>query len=411
MVNKTMKQLSDELLECLKNRGNSASGQNNYRYILNVMTKYCNQHNNGYYSSEVIADCISVQYGIGDITVYSGKKARHKSSVCRIVKMLADLNAGIEPKSRYIEKSSVLSVSEFNTALDAFYQCHFRNGYSKAGAGAYRHYAESFLEFCEISKIKCFSEITSFTVNEYMLTLTGLAKATVKGRLGGLRIFLRYLYTEKYITTNLGDDIIPLKVKGQLRIPSVWQHDEVLKLLSVIDRGNPSGKRDYAMILIVARLGIRIGDLCKLQFQNIDWRNNKIEFTQGKTQYKIALPLLKDVGWALIDYIQNGRPNIDTPYIFVTHVAPFKPFDESNHHSRMIRKYMQLAHLPYTYTKKCGMHALRHTLATTMLENHEDYSNISAALGHRSEDSASVYLKTSIELLRECALKIPEVSK
>ena len=150
------------------------------------------------------------------------------------------------------------------------------------------------------------------------------------------------------------------------------------------------------MILIVARLGIRIGDLCKLQFQNIDWRNNKIEFTQGKTQYKIALPLLKDVGWALIDYIQNGRPNIDTPYIFVTHVAPFKPFDESNHHSRMIRKYMQLAHLPYTYTKKCGMHALRH---------------ISAALGHRSEDSASVYLKTSIELLRECALKIPEVSK
>ena len=57
--------------------------------------------------------------------------------------------------------------------------------------------------------------------NEYMLTLTGLAKTTVKGRLGRVRIFLRYLYTEKYITTNLGDDIIPLKVKGQLRIPSV----------------------------------------------------------------------------------------------------------------------------------------------------------------------------------------------
>ena len=132
---------------------------------------------------------------------------------------------------------------------------------------------------------------------------------------------------------------------------------------------------------------------------------------QGKTQYKIALPLLKDVGWALIDYIQNGRPNIDTPYIFVTHVVPFKPFDESNHHSRMIRKYMQLAHLPYTHTKKCGMHALRHTLATTMLENHEDYSNISAVLGHRSEDSASVYIKSSVELLRECALEIPEVSE
>ncbi len=411
MVNKTMAQLSDELFDYLKNRGISANGQNNYRYILNVMTKYCARHNNGYYSGEVIADCISARYGIDDIAEYNGKKDNYKLKICRIVKILADLNAGNNPQNRYIEKSSSLSVSEFNTVLDTFYQYHLRHGYSKSGADAYRHYAERFLEFCEKYEVKCFSDITSFTVNGYVLSLTSFAKATIKGRLGGVRIFLRYLYTEKYITTNLGEDIIPLKVKGQLRIPSVWQHDEVLKLLSVIDRGNPSGKRDYAMILIVARLGIRIGDLCRLQFQNIDWRNNKIEFTQGKTQYKIALPLLKDVGWALIDYIQNGRPDVDTPYIFVTHVVPFKPFDESNHHSRMIKKYMQLAHLPYTRTKKCGMHALRHTLATTMLENHEDYSNISAALGHRSEDSASVYLKTSIELLRECALEIPEVSE
>lgn len=411
MVNKTMEQLSDELFDYLKNRGISANGQNNYRYILNVMTKYCTQHNNGYYSDKVIADCISARYGIDDITEYNGKKDNYKLKICRVVKILADLNACNDPQNRYIEKSSSLSIPEFNTVLESFYQYHLRHGYSKLGADAYRHYAERFLEFCEKSEVKCFSEITSSTVNGYVMSLAGFAKATVKGRLGGVRIFLRYLYTEKYITTNLGDDIIPLKVKGQLRIPSVWQHDEVLRLLSVIDRGNPSGKRDYAMILMVARLGIRIGDLCRLQFQNIDWRNNRIEFTQGKTQYKIALPLLKDVGWALINYIQNGRPNIDTPYIFVTHVVPFKPFDESNHHSRMIKKYMQLAHLPYTRTKKCGMHALRHTLATTMLENHEDYSNISAALGHRSEDSASVYLKTSVELLRECALEIPEVSE
>lgn len=411
MVNKTMKQLSNELLEYLKNRGNSANGQNNYRHILNVMTRYCDQYNDGYYSSKVINECVSVRYGIADITGYSGKRDRYKSKISRIVKMLADLNAGIEPQNRYIEKSSSLSVSDFNAVLESFYQYHLRHGYSKSGANNYRRCAKRFLDFCEKSEVKCFLDITSFTVNEYVLTLTDFAKATVKGLLGGVRIFLRYLYTENYISSNLGDDIIPLKVKGQLRIPSVWQHNEVLELLSVIDRGNPSGKRDYAMILIVARLGIRIGDLCRLQFGNIDWRNNKIEFTQRKTQYKIALPLLKDVGWALIDYIQNGRPNIDTPYIFVTHVVPFKPFDESNHHTRMIRKYMQLAHLPYAHTKKCGMHALRHTLATTMLENHENYSNISAVLGHRSEDSASTYLKTSIKLLRECALEIPEVSE
>lgn len=152
MVNKTMKQLSDELLDYLKNRGISANGQNNYRYILNVMTKYCNQHNNGYYSNDVIADCISVRYRINDITEYKGKKDNHKLKICRIVKILADLNEGLEPQNRYIEKSPSLSVSEFNTALNAFYQEHLRHGYSKAGADNYRHCAKSFLEFCEICR-------------------------------------------------------------------------------------------------------------------------------------------------------------------------------------------------------------------------------------------------------------------
>lgn len=182
-----------------------------------------------------------------------------------------------------------------------------------------------------------------------------------------------------------------------------------MKLLSVIDRGNPTGKRDYAMLLIVARLGIRIGDLCNLKFSNIDWSNQRIDFVQGKTQHRISLPLLKDVGWALIDYIQNGRPKIDTPYIFVTHVAPFKEFDQGNRHSRMVRKYMNLAHLTSVNTHKCGMHSLRHTLASTMVENREKFSNISATLGHRSEDSTAIYLKTGVELLRDCALEIPEV--
>ena len=137
--------------------------------------------------------------------------------------------------------------------------------------------------------------------------------------------------------------------------------------------------------------------------------NQRIDFVQGKTQHRISLPLLKDVGWALIDYIQNGRPKIDTPYIFVTHVAPFKEFDQGNRHSRMVRKYMNLAHLTSVNTHKCGMHSLRHTLASTMVENREKFSNISATLGHRSEDSTAIYLKTGVELLRDCALEIPEV--
>ena len=367
------------------------------------------QHNEGYYSNEAIANCIAEHYGIDDINAYKSRSHPHKNKICRIVRALSDLNDGTMPKDRYIVKANVLITAEFNDVLKAFHENHIKYGYSVNTADNYQRMALRFLMFCEDSNIRTFSDITQKMINEYILMLDGFKKSTVKNHLGGLRIFLRYLYTEKYIPTNLGDDIVPLKVKSQMRIPSVWQHNEVLKLLSVIDRGNPSGKRDYAMILMVARLGIRVGDLCRLQFQDIDWRNNKIEFTQGKTQYRMALPLLKDVGWALIDYIQNGRPKVDTPYIFVTHVAPFKPFDGDNHHSRMIKKYMMLAHLPVSAFQKYGMHSLRHTLATTMLENHEKFSNISAVLGHRSEDSATAYIKTSTALLRNCSLPIPEV--
>lgn len=407
--NKPMETLAKQLMDYLVDRKCAKCNQDNYRYALSGIIDYCNCNNDGYYSEDIIAKYVAEKYDIHDYYSYNSRENHYLSKICRICKMLKDLNEGRTPESRYLIKSECLSIREFSDVIEDFHKYYISYGYSKGCANLYRHYAKLFLEHCERIGITEINDIDESVINRFILTLTEYSKPTIKNCLGGLRAFFRYLYTEKYISNNLGDSIIPLKIKGQIRIPSVWQHDEVLKLLSVIDRGNPSGKRDYAMILTVARLGIRVGDLCRLQFSNIDWNNQRIDFVQGKTQHRISLPLLKDVGWALIDYIQNGRPKIDTPYIFVTHVAPFKEFDDDNHHSRMVKKYMHLAHLPSANTHKCGMHSLRHTLASTMVENREKFSNISAALGHRSEDSTAIYLKTGVELLRDCALEVPEV--
>lgn len=407
--NKPMEALAKQLMDYLVDRKCAKCNQDSYRYALSGIIDYCVRNNSGYYSDETIAKYVAEKYDIHDYYSYNSRENHYLSKICRICKMLKDLNEGRKPESRYLIKSECLSIQDYSDVIEDFHKYYIGYGYSKGCANLYRHYAKLFLEHCERVGITNINDIDESVINQFMLTLTKYSKSTIKNCLGGLRAFFRYLYTENYITKNLGDTIIPLKVKSQRRIPSVWQHDEVLKLLSVIDRGNPSGKRDYAMILTVARLGIRIGDLCRLQFSNIDWNNRRIDFVQGKTQHRVSLPLLKDVGWALIDYIQNGRPKIDTPYIFVTHVAPFKEFDDDNHHSRMVRKYMHLAHLPSANTHKCGMHSLRHTLASTMVENREKFSNISAALGHRSEDSTAIYLKTSVELLRDCALEVPEV--
>ena len=118
---------------------------------------------------------------------------------------------------------------------------------------------------------------------------------------------------------------------------------------------------------------------------------------------------MKDVGWAIIDYVQNGRPKIDSPYIFLTHIPPFKHYSSSNHLHATIAKYLALTDIQNQPRKKRGMHSLRHTLANRLQENRESYHTISSALGHSSPDSASVYGKTDIELLRECALDPLEV--
>ena len=330
--NKPMEVLKKQLMNYLIERKCAKNNQDNYRYALNGMIDYCNRNNDGYYSDEAIAKYVAEKYDIHDYYSFHSCDNHYLSQICRICKILKDLNENRIPENRYLAKTECLSISEFANAIDDFHKYYIGFGYSKGCADIYRKYATLFLEHCENTGLTNINDIDEMVINQFILTLTQYSKSTIKNCLGGLRAFFRYLYMENCIGKNLGDSIIPLKVKSQTRIPSVWQHDEVLKLLSVIDRGNPTGKRDYAMLLIVARLGIRIGDLCNLKFSNIDWSNQRIDFVQGKTQHRISLPLLKDVGWALIDYIQNGRPKIDTPYIFVTHVAPFKEFDQGNRH-------------------------------------------------------------------------------
>ena len=243
----------------------------------------------------------------------------------------------------------------------------------------------------------------------YTSTLAEHNRSTIKTNLGPVRIFLRFLFRNEYIARDFSQFVGKVSVRTQTKIPSVWTKEEVVKLLAAIDRGNPSGKRDYAIILLVARLGIRIGDVNNLKFENIDWRKNNISFVQNKTGNRVTLPLLKDVGWAIIDYVKNGRPKMDSPYLFLTHIPPLKNYAGENHLYATIQKYLSLTDIQDQPRKKRGMHSLRHTLANRLQENREPYHTISSALGHASPDSAAVYVKTDIELLRECALDPAEV--
>jgi integrase len=184
--------------------------------------------------------------------------------------------------------------------------------------------------------------------------------------------------------------------------------DDLQKLISAVDRGSPIGKRDYAIILLACRLGLRVTDIKNLTFENFHWNNNCLVFVQSKTRTTISLPLVKDVGWAAIDYLKYGRPKVDTDCVFVRHVPPFLPFSEGYNLQNIIVKYMRLAHIPISSKRRMGMHSFRHTLASLLLESNTPLPVISDVLGHVDTDSTAVYLKVDIKKLKECPLNIKE---
>ena len=154
---------------------------------------------------------------------------------------------------------------------------------------------------------------------------------------------------------------------------------------------------------------MRCTDIKQLKMDNFHWEERNLVFIQSKTKTPLSLPLTPEVGWAVIDYLKYGRPKIDSPYLFVRHMAPFGPFSEDDHLNQLIKGYMELAHLP-TLKKRRGMHSLRHTMASMLLEKDTPLSIISDILGHTDVDSTAVYLKVDMKKLKECPLTFEEVS-
>lgn len=400
--------LISEIETALAERGQSANSVAQYHYIYQVFIAYSKSFGEEHFNRSILDQCLCEHYGITDEKVLS-RRQHYKKKVLRAFRILCDHAEGKAFANRYIDTNISLKTDEYIRAIDAFRDSYHKSGHRPKTLAHYQSGSERFLEYAEQNDVFCFNDISAELINGYTLTLSDYHKCTVKSMLGILRIFLKFLYTNEYAARDLSGLVAGIRVRTYTKIPSVWDKDEVLQLLAAIDRANPSGKRDYAIILLVARLGLRVGDVNNLKFENIDWRKSIIDFTQNKTHHSGRLPLLKDVGWAIIDYIENGRPKVDSPFVFLTHIPPFQRYADDNHLHATIKKYMAVAGIQNQTRQKRGMHSLRHTLANRLSENRVSRHTISSALVHSSPDSADVYLKTDIELLRECSLSPSEV--
>jgi site-specific recombinase XerD len=267
----------------------------------------------------------------------------------------------------------------------------------------------AFIYYLDTRGLRGVGEITPLVLSEYLRTTYVHHEKSMSAIMTAIRTFLKFLYLEGYIEKELAHQLPQMKKYYCPAIPSVWRTDDVKRMLNCIDRGNPVGKRDFAILLLAAKLGMRVGDIKGLRLRDLNWDIKTIEVNQSKTGRLVNYPILDDVGWALIDYLRNGRPCTDSQFVFVRMNAPFDAFGENANLHNIITKYTRLAGIRIPLGARHGLHSLRHTLASTLLERGTPLPLISSILGHLTSKSTSIYLQTSIEGLRRCALDPEEV--
>lgn len=338
-----------------------------------------------------------------------GTISQQRIQLLRVIHLLSDYQLHGVLTRRYTASKNQIQLSSKNAMIFDEFFTHLK--VVELSHSTIKHYSRMskvFLDYLSQRQITDISTVDLSICNDFIKTFSNYSFKTVEQNICGLRFFLRYLHFKNMLSIDLASRIHMPAISKTSSIPSVWSIEEITKLLKAIDRNNPIGKRDYAMILLACILGIRSSDIKNLKFENLDWENKKISFVQHKTKKTLTLPLPNEVGWAIIDYIKNGRPIFyDTPYIFIKHMPPFDSFSEENHLNDIIKRYMNKAAIPVTKNRHSGFHSMRHTAASLLLEVGTQLPIITEILGHSNPDITAVYLKTDIDKLKECVLPLP----
>lgn len=279
---------------------------------------------------------------------------------------------------------------------------------SKSTQNHYLNTLHGLLTFLSGKEIKSVADINEVYLVSFMKSLNPATLPTNHSKLGVIKSFFAYLYTEKILGKDYSDVIQRTNYKSQPKLPSFFSAEDITCIIEKIDRGNPSGKRDYVLVLLAAKLGLRVSDIAQLKFENINWDKGIIEIVQFKTKKEITLPLLPEIGNAIVDYLKYARPVSSAPYCFLQHIYPFKsitPEDVTNRIALHIRRSGIVLK-----NRHKGAHALRHSFATHLLENKTPLPVISEALGHRHTASTMLYLRVDKQQLKQCALDVPMVA-
>ncbi|MFC1795011.1 site-specific integrase [Planctomycetota bacterium] len=215
-----------------------------------------------------------------------------------------------------------------------------------------------------------------------------------------LRNFFRFLYMRGKTDTNLAG-AVPTVPRWQLtKIPKILQPEQTKRILQSCDKNTAMGKRDHAILLLIARLGLRAGEIVHLELDDIFWEASEL-IVRGKSNREERLPLPHDVGQAITTYLCDSRPHCSSRRLFIRMLAPLQGFYNSVAVSNIVQRYIARAGINIDFK---GVHLFRHTLATNMLRGGATLSEIGEILRHQLPSTTEIYAKVDFKALKAIAL-------
>jgi site-specific recombinase XerD len=395
-------ELISKVLDAYKDLGYSRQSVDKIRSVYKELAWYCTQHNELTYSLELME---RFQREVYDEE--HGDKERHWG-IKRAVNMLHDyrLFGAVLRKSK---KERVFK-PQFAESCEWYIESLLTRNLGERTVYNHRLSLIRFTDYLDSHGVASPEEIRMDHISGFIkLVIRNFSNRRMGHELNVVKCYVKLLFERGRHLEDLSGKVPKMPAGSTYHnIPSAYSKDEVARMLACVERDSPVGKRDYAVLLLASRLGLRASDVRSLTFDNIDWDNALIRIVQTKTGEPLTLPLVPEVGWALIEYIQHSRPQTEAKELFVR-LRP--PHTQMSNFNAIVIKYLHRAGIAIEAHKHHGLHSLRHSLATRLLEESTPLHVIQEVLGHLNAESTSVYMGVDIGQLKQCALEVPNESR
>lgn len=348
---------------------------------------------------QLVGTVLSKAHAAALATMHTNKLDQKKYCLERFIDALVEAGAAERTKAK---KKAPTPLDR----LKAEYERYLRDQRGLTDATIYHcvRFLDRFMTFRFGEKLGGFDEITPHDVVEFIRQLRGGTAPRDKTAPSHLRNLFRFLFWSGKTKRDLAASIPRARQPARTTLPRYLKPEEVDKLLDASWAPTPVGRRNYAMLMVLARLGLRAPEVIAIRLDDIDWRNGTI-LIRGKGKRHDRMPLPDDLGKAIVDYIKNGRRGASRT-LFVSHTPPNKPFVDAQILNTALKQAFADTGLkpPQKYV---GSHLLRHSLATDLLRKGASLDEIGDVLRHRSRMTTTIYARHDIDGLRSIAAPWP----